>query len=288
MIQIHDKPLSNNTIQILSNLQASIDTLPTFKEKADKAQSLWGTKGNAAGKNAFVEIKDILTSMCIYVEVCNYCEQSEANDIEHIHPKSFFPHVTFVWDNYLLACKQCNSGLKLDKCFVMDNEGNLITTERGEEPLYKVIAFINPRSEDPNDFMYLNMETYKFDVFPWVIGKKRNQALSTIEILQLNERATLIKARKSAKGHYYNQLERLCRILKTTSKEDLEDVLNPADDKFDFTKSLDELKIEITESYKKYIQTYQHPSVWHSIKVIEKEREPWKEIFNQIPDAINW
>jgi hypothetical protein len=97
MIQIVDKPLSNNALEILKTLQDTINSQATFKEKVEKAQSLWGTKGSVAGKNAFEEVKDTLASMCIYVEVCNYCEQSEANDIEHIHPKSFFPHATFVW-----------------------------------------------------------------------------------------------------------------------------------------------------------------------------------------------
>ncbi len=25
--------------------------------------------------------------------ICNYCEQNESNDIEHINPKSFFPEM---------------------------------------------------------------------------------------------------------------------------------------------------------------------------------------------------
>jgi hypothetical protein len=183
---------------------------------------------------------------------------------------------------------QLSFGFKLDKCFVLDNSGNLISTERGEEPKFNDIAFINPRTDDPNDFMYLNMETYKFEAFPWLEIKAKNQANSTIEILQLNERATLVKARKSAEKHYFEQLERLSRILKTTSKEDLEGVLNPADDKFDFTKTLAELKLEIKNSYKNYIQTYQHPSVWYGIKKIKKEDNLWKKIFEQIPEALKW
>jgi uncharacterized protein (TIGR02646 family) len=289
MIKIEDKVLSDSVIQILKNLQRQVDDNISFSEKAEKAQSLWNSKGGSEGKKAFEEIKDMLISMCIYVEVCNYCEQSEANDIEHISPKSFFPDMTFVWQNYLLACKQCNSGFKLDKCFVMDNNGDAIETLRGTEPPFKHIAFINPRNENPNDFMYLNMETFKFDVFPWLGNKEKNKAQSTIDILQLNDRAILIKARESAKGHYYDKLERLVRVLETKNKAQMKRALNPATDKFDLTKSMNDLKIEVTESYKKYIQRYQHPSVWHSIKKIEsKNNDSWIEIFKKIPDAINW
>jgi uncharacterized protein (TIGR02646 family) len=289
MIKIGDKDLSINTIAVLKNLQAKIDGENTFAKRADKAQSLWDSKGGANGRKAFEEVKEILTSMCVYVEVCNYCEQSEANDIEHIAPKSFFPDLAFVWKNYLLACKQCNSGLKLDRCFVMDNDGKAIETVRGEEPLFKEIAFINPRTENPNDFMYLNMETFKFDVFPWLNNHQKSKAISTIEILQLNNRATLVKARESAKGHYYDKLERLVRVLQTKNKTQIKKALNPATDKFDLTKSIADLKKEVLESYKLYIQKYQHPSVWHSIKTIEsKNNESWKEIFKQIPDALTW
>ena len=289
MIKIEDKILSDNVIQILKSLQTQIDGMNSFSEKADKAQSLWGTKGGTEGKKAFEEIKDMLISMCIYVEICNYCEQSEANDIEHISPKSFFPNMTFVWKNYLLACKQCNSGLKLDKCFVMDSSGKIFETLRGQEPSHKQIAFINPRVENPNDFMYLNMETYKFDIFPWLENTEKNKAQSTIDILQLNNRATLIKARESAKGHYYDKLERLARVLETKNKTQMAKALNPATDKFDMTKSMKDLKIEVTQNYKKYIQKYQHPSVWESIKKIERTTNTqWIEIFKKIPDALNW
>jgi uncharacterized protein (TIGR02646 family) len=289
MIKIGDKELSVSTIEMLKNLQSKIDGEDSFAKRADKAQSLWNSKGGTDGKKAFEEVKEMLTSMCVYVEICNYCEQSEANDIEHIAPKSFFPDLAFVWKNYLLACKQCNSGLKLDKCFVIDAAGNSVETIRGEEPLFKQIAFINPRTEDPNDFMYLNMQTFKFDIFPWLSNLNKSKAISTIEILQLNDRATLVKARESAKGHYYDKLDRLVRVLKTKNKTQLKKALNPATDKFDLTKSIPDLKEEVLESYKLYIQKYQHPSVWHSIKKIESQSdELWKEIFKQIPDALNW
>jgi uncharacterized protein (TIGR02646 family) len=289
MIKIGDKDLSISTIAVLKSLQAKIDGEITFAKRADKAQSLWDSKGGANGKKAFEEVKEMLTSMCVYVEVCNYCEQSEANDIEHIAPKSFFPDLAFVWKNYLLACKQCNSGLKLDRCFVMDADGKAFETVRGEEPLFKEIAFINPRTENPNDFMYLNMETFKFDIFPWLNNHEKSKAISTIEILQLNDRATLVKARESAKGHYYDKLDRLVRVLQTKNKTQMKKALNPATDKFDLTKSIADLKKEVLESYKLYIQKYQHPSVWHSIKTIEsKNNESWKAIFKQIPDALNW
>src|ERR1700679_2460550 len=126
MIQLPQQELDKKTAGELEKLQAEIDEMPDFAKRAEKAQSLWHSKGGKAGLEAFVTIGAELYKMCVFFGVCNYCEQSEANDIEHIFPKSFFPGFTFLWTNYLLACKQCNSGLKLDLCDVLDGDGNVI------------------------------------------------------------------------------------------------------------------------------------------------------------------
>lgn len=43
---------------------------------------------------------------------CSYCERegfSSSLDVEHIEDKSTYPAKKFLWDNFLLACKNCNS-----------------------------------------------------------------------------------------------------------------------------------------------------------------------------------
>ncbi|MFH7001750.1 HNH endonuclease [Flavobacterium bizetiae] len=43
---------------------------------------------------------------------CSYCERegySSALDVEHIEDKSTHPLKTYDWDNFLIACKNCNS-----------------------------------------------------------------------------------------------------------------------------------------------------------------------------------
>ena len=39
---------------------------------------------------------------------CGYCEDSDGDEIEHIKPRDLYPEKTFAWENYLLACGQCN------------------------------------------------------------------------------------------------------------------------------------------------------------------------------------
>ncbi|AEI51762.1 HNH endonuclease [Runella slithyformis] len=289
MIQLASNDLDKDVQQELDKLQNKVNKETTFAKKVKKARSLWNSKGGIKGKQAFNKITTQLYDLCVYEGICNYCEQSEANDIEHIYPKSFFPDKTFLWENYLLACKQCNSGFKLDKCHVLGGDNELIIVNRGTEPLSKIGAFINPRIENPNDFMILNLKTFKFETLPGLSKREINKAKSTLEILELNKRDTLIEARKSAGRHYYEMLERLVRILDAETKDELQDLLTPYDDRFDFSQSLEILKEEINTSYKKYIARYQHPSVWYSIKMIEsKTNLRWRKIFDVIPDALTW
>lgn len=289
MIQLASNDLDKDVQQELDNLQRKVDNELTFAKKVEKAQSLWNSKGGIKGKEAFEKITIQLYNLCVSEGICNYCEQSEANDVEHIYPKSFFPDKTFQWENYLLACKQCNSGYKLDKCHVLDADNELIVVNRGTEPLSKIGAFINPRTENPNGFMILNLMTFKFESILGLSKKDSNKVKSTLEILELNKRDPLLATRKSAARYYYEMLDRLVRILGVLTIEELQDLLTPCDDRFDLTQPLESIKDEIKVSYKKSIGNHQHPSVWYSIKMIEsKVNTKWKKLFDKFPEALTW
>jgi uncharacterized protein (TIGR02646 family) len=289
MIRLDSKSLPVEVLSQLAGLQHKIDVESTFKAKVEKAQQLWNSKGGTEGKKAFKQIVEYLYDMCVYVGVCNYCEQSEANDVEHIYPKSFFPEQTFTWDNYLLACKQCNSAYKIDICFVLDDQDNVIELQRGQQPAFKNFAFINPRTEDPNCFMILNTFTFTFELLPALSKLDENKALKTLDVLQLNVRDTLLAARKSAAHYYYLRMKLLVDILNAATTDHIRDLLTPHDDLLDPQLSLAELKQTLKISFQQHICTYQHPSVWHSIKVIaSKTNQKWKTIFDQIPEALQW
>lgn len=289
MIRLASKHLDAPVQQILDNLQQRVNNEPSFDKKTKKVQSLWNSKGGKKGKDAFTKIGEVLYSLTIFEGLCNYCEQSEANDIEHIDPKSFFPEKAFVWENYLLACKQCNSGLKLDKCHVLNLNNELVEVIRGSQPPFHNVAFINPRLEDPGQFMLLNLQSFKFEILPGLSRRDENRVKSTLDILELNNRDPLIQARKSAGQHYFEKLDRLVRMLEVRTKKQLKNLLNPFDNRFDFTKTLKQLKEELKDSHRIYISKYQHPSVWHSIKVIESQVDlRWQTLFNKLPEALNW
>lgn len=289
MLRLIDRELKMDEQAILDELQNKVNAGLNFAERTNSAGSLWQSKGNANGKKVFDQIKLALEGMCVGVKACNYCEGNEANDIEHIYPKSFFPEFAFIWKNYLLACKQCNSGYKLDKCYVLDDTGRVFVTVRGQEPRHKRIALINPRIENPDDYFWLNTKVWKFEIHDGLSLENQNKAEKTLEILALNERDYLLAGRNATAGEYFDKMDRLRRILEANTLDEVKDALSPYQIIMDETLSLNAIKGNLTESVKQHIQKLLHPSVWRSIKTIESKSDPkWKAIFKRIPEALNW
>lgn len=297
MIQLAKKNLSAASEKLLKELQSEINSESNFLKRASKAKSFWKSKASTKKKKeCFEEIISTLKEMCVSIEVCNYCENNEANDIEHIHPKSFYPNLAFEWTNYLLACKQCNSGYKLDKCFTVNHDLSTSFIKRGTKPKTKsTVAFINPRVEDPNKFMLLDLgsqnlpATWKFIVHPKLSKLDQYKAAKSLEILRLNDRDTLIHARKNAARFYYDRIERLNRIMNSKSFEELKLNITPYEHAIDKSISLEKNIEKFKKGFKKSIQTHAHPSVWYSIKKIQsKIDDKWKKLFNAMPECLDW
>jgi uncharacterized protein (TIGR02646 family) len=282
--------LTTATQAQLTKLQKQVNDKVSFAEKAAKAQSLWNNKNSTSIKKiAFDEIRAKLQKMCVSVGICVYCEQSEASDIEHIYPKSFFPIFAFLWTNYLLICKQCNTAFKLDKCFVMDNLGTIHVTVRGQEPAHQRMAFINPRAVNPADYMIINTQNYTFEILEGLSTTDYNKADKTIDILALNTRDTLIAARKAAATYFYQRIELLNRLLKAETIEQIHHLLTPHDRYLDRDTTLTELKESIKNGFKKDILQHAHPSVWTAIKLVDSKTNPkWMYLFQQLPELSNW
>ena len=291
MIQLDSNiTLSKETTDVLEELQALIDGVVAFDAKVSKAQSLWNLKKDKLGEKALEELKVKLKDQCVSFGTCNYCEENEACDIEHIAPKSFFPEQTFKWENYLLSCKNCNTGYKLDQCFVLNDFGDVILVPRKTEPPFKEIAFINPKIENPNRFMVLDTTySFKFMVFDDLSKKDQSKADKTIEILGLNERDTLVASRKETAIYFYQRMELLSRIVTAGSIDEIISMLAPNDELVDRNVSLEIFKVETKNNFMKQIQKHKHPSVWYSIKKTASKNSPkWKKLFNQVPEALNW
>ncbi len=290
MIRLANKELSHPLSAVLQTLQQRIDALLNHEERVALAKALWETKGDATGKRAFEQIRAELKELCVHSGICNYCEHNEANDIEHIKPKSFFPENTFDWTNYLLACKQCNTAYKLDKCLVIDEHDELQRIPRGSVPdKNATVGFINPRIEDPSIFLILNCGSFKFELMPHLSKRDAGRAVGTLEVLRLNNRDTLIVSRRSTANHLYDKMDRLRSIMATTTKDELQDLLNPYDDRINWEQNLDTIKQHIMSGTARYIALYHHPSVWYAIKKIQRYTDPkWQRLFEAIPQAADW
>lgn len=62
---------------------------------------------------------DLISRMGDY---CSYCEVALHSqiDVEHVRPKSLNPDLELSWDNFLLACGNCNS-IKSNKAIALDD-----------------------------------------------------------------------------------------------------------------------------------------------------------------------
>ncbi|TAE13342.1 MAG: hypothetical protein EAZ95_11285 [Bacteroidetes bacterium] len=264
MLKLIDKTLPTKAQDRLQKLQSKVNAKTTFKERTKKVSDLWEDKTETdIDKETFSTIKTTLTTMCVGVGLCNYCEQNEASDIEHILPKSLFPEEAFVWENYLLACKHCNTTYKSDKIDIFNPAQSHQTerVERGTEPPAKEIAFIHLRKENPLDFLELDLDDCRF--YPKAKPNTREfaKAVCTLDILQLDERDTLVRYRESAFKDFANRFEEIVRVGKAQSFEEIE-AITKAKPALDKTLPFVDSREKLLEQLKKDFKEQEHPTVW--------------------------
>lgn len=86
---------------------------------------------------------------------CMYCEDSCADEVEHIRPKHLYPETTFVWTNYLYACGPCNGPKSPRYPLLVDGQVNLPDGKSPPSPGIDVL--IDPRRDDPCEFLSVDL-----------------------------------------------------------------------------------------------------------------------------------
>lgn len=113
---------------LIQKADSWLENLMTADTKSEKKK--------AASKYRHTQIKGTLTAM--FHGKCAYCESQilhiDYGHIEHFRPQSLFPHLTFEWENLLLACGKCNG---------QENKDNNFPEEADDGSL------INPCDDDP-------------------------------------------------------------------------------------------------------------------------------------------
>jgi uncharacterized protein (TIGR02646 family) len=220
MLRVPDRPVLATTVGVLKSLQHSITLLPDYSDRVNAAIAAWNSKTSSKAKSeAFQDIRKTLALMCVGPIRCAYCEDSLADEIEHIKPKSFFPEFTFSWSNYLYSCGPCNgpkgnrygavNGGRVEE-FVRKKGDPLVPPPAGPS------ALVDPRADDPLDFLDLDLGGVAPDgalfagtflILPREGSHPELQARAefTIEVLGLN-REVIRAARANAFGGFRARL----------------------------------------------------------------------------------
>lgn len=220
MLQIPERSLAASTHTILNDLQALIDAETDYPAKVKAAKKAWDTKTSTRAKaTAFQIVRQTLASMCIGPVRCAYCEDSLADEVEHIRPKNFFPEHVFEWKNYLFACGPCN-GPKGSRYAVLNHDAVIefvrVPRDVIEPPPAGPSALIDPRAEDPQKFFELDLGgttpdgielpgTFEFLPSDVATLGAQARAVFSIEVLGLN-REVMRVARENAFGGFRARL----------------------------------------------------------------------------------
>jgi uncharacterized protein (TIGR02646 family) len=270
MIQLSSeiKP-SETTLAKLAEYQKEIDDLLTFAEQSAKGKLLF-SKHNKKGNTTFDAIKISLDLMCSGARRCCYCEDSQADEVEHIYPKNIYPNLVFSWKNYLYACGICN-GPKSDKFAVFRYSDGVFENVQPTrnvpitKPMDGETVLINPRTENPLDFLWLDLSgTFQFtELSEDEETKDFIRAKYTLETLGLR-RDILTKARKEAFGDYKARLRAYIH-----GKE----------------KGISSATLDVMVEE---IKTKQHPTVWAEMKRQHKLFPELNRLFEEAPEALVW
>lgn len=269
---LQTKPISirKGILNHLQKLQDKLNNLPSYKEQVLEAKLMWQSKKKTkAQKSAFNRIEKELQKITAgNANYCCYCEENIGTNIEHIYPKGLFPSKTFVWQNFLWSCKQCNGSYKIAQFQIFERPDssktiNLISNRQFLIPANKDAVFINPRLENPLDYFKLNLETGLLEIIAQDPSSRAyKRAAYTLELLQLNQRKTLVLARQKAYTYYISLLEEYIKNIDKSSKKCLL------------------LQQEILST--------KHPTVWKEMQRQYLQVPQIQILFNLVKEALEW
>ena len=268
MIRLPDRKLTQRALEALARLQFEVDNLPTYKDRVQHAKHLFKAS-NTRTNATFREIRVFLDEMCSGSRRCCYCEDSYADEVEHILPKDLFPEQAFVWLNYLYACGPCNSP-KGSRFAVIDQSGALLEiTRKPNDPIVPPVqgqpALVNPRTEDPLHYIELDLiDTFMFQPNEELSQADFFRAGYTIQLLALNIREVLVQSRRTAYGSYR------ARLYEYRDKK----LIGAPQSELD----------ALAEG----ISTMGQPTVWIEMKRQAVLIDELRDLFAEIPEALNW
>ncbi|MFP2908364.1 hypothetical protein ACLESD_25590 [Pyxidicoccus sp. 3LFB2] len=246
-----------------------MDSQPDYAARVVRAKERFAAL-NKKSNRTFERVKATLTKMCSGARRCAYCEDSFADEVEHIRPKALYPELVFAWTNYLYACGPCNGPKNNHFAVFAEGTGALTSVARARNapivpPIPGKAVFIDPRIEDPTEYLELDLtETFWFIPRPKLKPVDHARADYTIRALQLNVREALPRARRDAYLDYRVHLKGYVSD-KAQGKPQVH---------------LDRLVEAIRER--------QHPTVWFEMKRQHGRIPELAVLFAAAPEALTW
>ena len=266
MLRLDDPGLPPFATNRLGEYQAQVNDAGSYALRVAEGKRLFSYR-NRPSNITFRAVREGLSEMCAGAQRCVYCEDSVADEVEHIKPKDLYPEDVFRWPNYVYACGPCN-GRKNNRFAVITRNGRADVTRARGAPLTSPTpgesAFVNPRIEDPLALMTMDL-LGTFLVLPrdGLDPVEENRADFTIETLELN-RDLLLAARRNAFGGYR------ARLLEYRNKRDADASVA----------ELDRLRGDLLAT--------PHPSVWEEMKRQARDIPAIGNIFEAVPEAWTW
>ncbi|MCY0994871.1 hypothetical protein OV203_47530 [Nannocystis sp. ILAH1] len=204
MIRLPDHELDESTAKALDKYQAEVDRSRSYKKRVELAKERWEQVHRSV---KFNPVKSTLARMCCGARRCAYCEDSYADEVEHFRPKDLYPEHVFRWQNYAYTCGPCNGPKGNQFAVFTSSRGKPTLVARGQNdpvkpPAKGPIALIDPRSEDPLEYLWLDLEEFVFTENADEGTRAWHRARYTIDTLGLNKRDELVTARASAYGSF--------------------------------------------------------------------------------------
>lgn len=296
MVQFSPTNLSPNAQNHLNILQTDVDGQATREAQYTHAADLWKKRKNRnTDKPIWAEIETKLTDAHPRKGLCQFCEFDRQSPIEHFYPKKHFPNKAFNWENYFRICTKCNSEYKGDKFGVFNPRGSAIVFElpitKGYYPTPPTedAVLINPRTENPQHFMMIDLSTGI--VLPTIgINERDNiKAKYTIELLHLSTDDVLLRHRRKAYFNYAQKLVEYAAIKLATNFSTLLAVL-PTTKHIIVKQEIDfeQEKIRLLRVWETDIKDDPFPSVW--LEMIQQRLflSHINQIFEDNPETLLW
>ena len=149
--------------------------------------------------------------------------------------------------------------------------------------------FINPRMEDPQNYLFLELSPQTFLFQPIdnnVTSRNYQRADYTRNTVNLN-RGKLLEAREAAARDYIALLSTYDAVNKASSFDELEEATKgiPVADR---SKSIYSEKERIKYKIRQQFKHRPHPTVWLEIKRHRAQLPNTNRLFQQYPEALTW